>query len=355
MRKILVLAFCCLLAGDNGQAQQPTGKVRVATRVVKPFVFEQGGKLVGFSIDLWQHIADHMNVKSEFLIKPTVADLLSSITSNEAQVGIAAISITAERDKLFDFSHPMFDSGLQILVRAQTGRESITNLISAFFTTIFLPLAGAVLGLLILPAHIVWYFERRRRTGLVSNPNYFPGIFEAYWWAAATLATQADQMPRSVGGRIVAVIWMFAAVIFIAYFTATVTSSLTVDRLRGDIRGPEDLPGKRVASVTGSTSLEYLRRQNIEVADFKNIDEACKALVDGHVDAVLYDAPVLLYFASHEANGKVEVVGPVFRKESYGIVFPQNSAYRKRVNEALLTLRENGTYDKLYQNWFTAR
>jgi len=61
---------------------------------------------------------------------------------------------------------------------------------------------------------------------------------------------------------------------------------------------------------------------------------------------------VLLYFASHEGKGKVQVVGPIFRKENYGIVFPDKSPLRKRVNEALLKLRENGTYDRLYMKWF---
>ena len=61
---------------------------------------------------------------------------------------------------------------------------------------------------------------------------------------------------------------------------------------------------------------------------------------------------VLLYFASHEGKGKVQVVGPIFRKENYGIVFPDKSPLRKRVNEALLKLSENGTYDQLYKKWF---
>ena len=42
----------------------------------------------------------------------------------------------------------------------------------------------------------------------------------------------------------------------------------------------------------------------------------------------------------------------IFRKESYGIVFPTDSRYRKPVNEALLNLKEDGTYDRLYQKWF---
>jgi hypothetical protein len=41
--------------------------------------------------------------------------------------------------------------------------------------------------------------------------------------AAATLSTQADEMPKSPWGRVVALIWMFTSVVFVAYFTAAVT------------------------------------------------------------------------------------------------------------------------------------
>jgi polar amino acid transport system substrate-binding protein len=35
------------------------------------------------------------------------------------------------------------------------------------------------------------------------------------------------------------------------------------------------------------------------------------------------------------------------------MVFPRNSAIRKQVNVTLLALREDGTYQKLYDKWFT--
>jgi polar amino acid transport system substrate-binding protein len=159
-------------------------------------------------------------------------------------------------------------------------------------------------------------------------------------------------MPRAALARVVAVFWMFASVVFIAYFTAAVTSNLTLQQLRGDINGPEDLPGKKVASVKGSTSVEYLRQHNAEVEEFAKVEEAYQALQQGQVSAVVYDAPVLLYYASHEGKGKVQTVGAIFRKENYGIVFPDKSPLRKRVNEALLKLRENGAYDQLYTKWF---
>ena len=352
MKRFIASLFLCLLATHSSAQPQPE-TLRVATRLVKPFVFEDKGKLTGFSVELWQEIAKQLNVKSEFVVKPTVKELLASVNDQEANLGIAAISITAERELQWDFSQPMFDAGLQILIAAQASETSlIGKIVAGIFTRDFLLMIGMVIVLIAIPAHIVWFLERRPSGSLLTKRSYFPGIFEAAWWASATLATQADQMPRSAMARIAAVIWMFSSVVFIAYFTASVTSNLTLQQLRGDIKGPEDLPGKKIASVKGSTSVDYLRQHNAEVAEFPKVEEAYEALRQGEVNAVVYDAPVLLYYAAHEGKGKVQTAGPIFRKENYGIVFPDKSPLRKRVNEVLLKLKENGTYDQLYTKWF---
>jgi polar amino acid transport system substrate-binding protein len=349
----LIALLCLCLCAVYSSAQSPPQSLRVATRLIKPFVVEEQGRLTGFSIELWEEIANQLNLKTEFVIKPSVRDLLAAVDGQEAHLGIAAISITAERELKWDFSQPMFDAGLQILVAAQASENSLlSNIVSGIFTRDFMSMIGMVVALIAVPAHIVWFLERRPKGGLLTNRSYFPGIFEAAWWAAATLATQADQMPKSALARVAAVVWMFSSVVFIAYFTASVTSNLTLQQLRGEIRGPEDLPGKTVASVKASTSVEYLRQHNANVVEFATVEEAYQALQQNLVKAVVYDAPVLLYYASHEGKGKALTVGRIFRKENYGIAFPDKSPLRKRVNEALLKLKENGTYEKLYSKWF---
>jgi polar amino acid transport system substrate-binding protein len=349
----LVATLLICLAAASALSQPKEQTLRVATRIIKPFVFEENRALTGFSVELWQEIGRQLNAKFEFVMKPSVKELLEATRSKEVNLAIAAISITAERELDWDFSQPMFDAGLQILTPAQGTRSGFVGaIIAGVFSSAVLPILGIVLLMILVPAHLVWFFERKNSTGMLTHRSYLPGIFEACWWAASTLATQADQMPRAALARIVAVIWMFASVVFIAYFTAAVTSSLTLQQLRGEINGPEDLPGKRVATVKGSTSMDYLRAHNIEALEFANVEEALRATQHGSADAVVYDAPVLLYYASHEGKGKVQVVGNIFRKESYGILFPSNSPHRKPVNEALLKIRENGTYDRLYRKWF---
>ena len=351
--KIFIILFLLVPFASSALAQPKAEKLQVATRLVRPFVYEQQGQLTGFSVELWQEIARQMNVQSEFVVKPTVKDLLDAVKTKDVALGIAAISITAERELDLDFSQPMFDAGLQILTLVQGSRGALVEAIlsNLLSITVLLYVLGVALILLVM-AHLVWVFERRSPTGMLTHRTYFPGIFEACWWAASTLATQADQMPRAAIARVIAVVWMFMSVVFIAYFTAAVTSSLTVQQLRGDINGPEDLPGKRVASVKSSTSAELLRQRSVEPVEFTKIEEAYQALQDGQVDAVVYDAPVLLFYAAHEGKSKVQTVGAIFRKENYGIVFPSNSTYRKPVNEALLKLKENGVYDQLYTKWF---
>jgi polar amino acid transport system substrate-binding protein len=127
---------------------------------------------------------------------------------------------------------------------------------------------------------------------------------------------------------------------------------LTLQQLRGDINGPDDLAGKRVASVQGSTSVDYLKQHHIGVTEFSTAEDTFAALEQGRADAVVYDAPVVLYYASHDGKGKVQPVGSIFRRENYGIVFPPDSRLRKPVNEALLKIKEAGIYDRLYGKWF---
>jgi polar amino acid transport system substrate-binding protein len=329
--------------------------IKVATRVLSPFVTEENGELGGFSIELWRNIAQELDVKSEFIKTNNVGDLLDTVKSKRADVGIAAISVTAQREQDFDFSQPIFDSGLQILVRAQGQQNSIGRLFRSIFTPTLFQLLGIMALIVLIPAHIIWLVERNHKGGFLENNAYFPGIFKACWWAAATLATQAEEMPKGAWGRITAVLWMFISVVFIAYFTATVTTSLTVEQLQSNIKGPGDLPGKKIATIVGSTSANYLQQQHLEFKEFKQTEAAYDALNNGDVDAVVYDAPILLYYAAHDGKGKTQVVGNVFRKEGYAIALPNGSPYRKSISKALLSLQEKGTYQDIYDKWFSSK
>jgi len=111
------LALALFVCVSLSMAQGGTTKLRVATRIVPPMVIEKNGILSGFSIELWNNIGERLNRETEYVVMSDVSELLDAVENGGADLGIAAISITSERENRFDFSQPIMNSGLQILVR----------------------------------------------------------------------------------------------------------------------------------------------------------------------------------------------------------------------------------------------
>lgn len=97
-------------------------------------------------------------------------------------------------------------------------------------------------------------------------------------------------------------------------------------------------------------------KQHIKTKDlrqFPNIDNAYMELGTKRADAVLHDTPNILYFIKTAGAGKFKTVGDSLEAQQYGIAFPKGSdELRVKVNGALKTLRENGTYNEIYKKWF---
>lgn len=348
-------------AADSQPAAEDTAprKLVVVTREIPPFIIKDGDNYTGFSADLWRELAERTGIEFTWLEKRNVGEILAAVESSEADLGIAAISITSEREQRFDFSQPMFESGLQVMVREEAESGITPAKVFTYFTQGAMPYLLGILALLIfIPGHLVWWAERNHADSPFSR-HYFPGIFHAMGWALSAAAGQQNDNPRSRIGRFTSIAAIFVSLLFLTYWQAELTSSFTVQQLQGGIQGPDDLPGKRVGTVTGSTSAQWAQQHRVGATEFQNIAQAFEALEGGSLEAVVYDAPVLLYHSATTGRGKVRVVGPVFRKENYGIVFPPRSSsprkvdYRKRVNEALLKMREDGAFDRIYKRWFT--
>ncbi|MEP9347898.1 transporter substrate-binding domain-containing protein [Xanthobacter sp. KR7-225] len=361
----LLLLWCLLAAPAAAQApaadpappaaRAENGEVSVATRIVAPFVVRNAdGTLSGFSVDLWRAIAAEAGIRSEFKVHGPLPELLNAVRDDQDQVGIAAISITSEREQYLDFSQPMFRSGLAILVPEEQGGTlgALLGLLSEEALKVF----GLFLVVLLIPAHLIWFTHRGRvDDALHISRRYFPGLFQGMLWAAEGMVGQAQNVPTRLVGRLVWLIWVYAGVILIAYFTALAATTLTVSSLKGDINGPADLVGKAVATVKGSTSARFLADIHAVPIEFATFAEAVAALGSSQAVAVVYDAPVLLFYSSAEGAGKVRVTGEPFRTENYGIIFPLGSKLRRPINAALLKIAENGTYQQIYDKWFVKK
>ena len=355
-----------LIGGAAAEPENEKITLRVVTKPFAPFVMLEGDKYTGFSIDLWDAIAKKLdveyefNVKYEFLGVETVGELIDTVSEKKAEVGIAGISITAQREEKVDFSHSFFRAGLQIMILNEY--ESDPSLFSSMLnlgTTIFHPKQGlAVLILLMLffvLGNIIWFLERHHNPNF--SPKYLQGVWDGFWWAAVTLTTvgYGDKTPKRFVGQLFGFFALLVGCVFFASFTAAITAKLTVQQLQHSINGIEDLMDKQVATVKSSTAYYYLKKKRklAYVVEYVDIEQAYEALKNHEVEAIVYDAPVLQYYKSLEKKPTTKLVGSIFKVENYAIAFPAGSRYKEKINQILLKLQENKEeYDQMKEKWF---
>jgi ABC-type amino acid transport substrate-binding protein len=323
--------------------------LRVVTIATAPFVLPRTDPPVGFSVDLWNEVARRIHVDFTWQIVRDPSQTLTAIQSHDADVAIGAIAVTPASDQMVDFSMPYFDSGLRIMVRAQYEAGLISTLRSIPWTAIGRLLAAAIVVIFLL-ANVLWLIERRSRD---LPKGYLAAVGEELWGTMLVIATlNADRGAPGIK-RVITVLMWLVGVVLIAQLTATVTSTQTIARMQSMIRGPEDLPGKTIASVPGTVAGDYLTARGLPFTAVAYGPDAIRMLVRGQVQAVVFDAATLQYWTAKQGKGVVQVVGPIFRPQKYAIAVAAGSALRKQINLALLEIYADGTYEHIYSAWFS--
>ena len=343
-----VVAACLTMAASAGavdlEGRELAGtKMVVGTRDRPPFVIKNpDGTWSGITIDLWRGIAGQLGVSYELREGDRDA-LMRGIQDHSFDVVLDAIAITTERERVVDFSHPYYTTGLGIAVPRQIGSDW-AGALRHVFSRQLIQLLVVIFAATLFVGLLVWLAERKRNVPHFGGPPS-QGIGSAVWWSAATMTTvgYGDKAPVTALGRMIAVAWMFIGIVFLSGITATITTALTLHRLGSHIQGPEDLPGSYVATIPNTAAEAYLAAHHIASKPYTTVWEGLRAVARHQVDAMVYDAPILRYVAKAEMAGAVRVLHPTFDHEDYGLIIPQGSPLREPINRALLTIiREPG-------------
>jgi ABC-type amino acid transport substrate-binding protein len=332
----MVLAMGVLSPLDATGQEGPEHPLLLGTKEAAPFAMKgPDGQWQGLSIELFARIAAAQGWEYTYRELP-LEELLAEVENGALDAAVAALTITPEREAVVDFSHPFHTSGLGIAVVRDAG-DGWSGAVRGLLSSGFLQVLLALVLVLLVAGALVWIFERRH------NPEEFggsllQGLGHAFWWSAVTMTTvgYGDKSPRTVGGRIVALIWMFTSVIIISSFTAAIASSLTVGSLSTKVTGVEDLPRVRVTSVEGTTSATFLRNDGIRFRAEASLPAALDALAAGDTDAVVYDAPILRYLCRQREDAALTVLPGTFDRQDYGIALPADSPLRETLNQAIL-------------------
>lgn len=116
------------------------------------------------------------------------------------------------------------------------------------------------------------------------------------------------------------------------------------------ITGPESLEGKRLCSVTGSTSAQNVQKEvpGVNLQEFGTYSECVSALVSNAVDALTTDDTILAgYAAQDQYEGKLKVVGAPFSEEKYGIGIQKGDTARcQEITDAITAMIDDGSWQK---------
>ncbi|MEX0283397.1 MAG: transporter substrate-binding domain-containing protein [Paracoccaceae bacterium] len=349
MRKLLFLIT--LLSGLVAHiAAAQTLTVSTVTR--PPFSMLDEDTDTGFSMELLRALATDLGWEIEVKRHEIFGEMLNAVETGASDLAIANISITAAREQVMDFSQPIFESGLQIMVPAQSTRSP--SLFRALMSTDLLLAIGLAFLVLFCGGMLMWFFERRAQPYFDRPAS--EAMFPAFWWALNLVVNGGfeERVPRTVFGRFFAVILVISSLFIVSVFVAKITSVMTVEAISGQVNTISDLYGQRVATIEGSTAAGFLERREVDFRGYSDLDSMLRDFEDGQFDAVVFDSPILSYYAAHQGRDFASMAGAAFLRENYGIVFPAGSPLVEDVNRALLSLRETGTYDTIYRRWFGA-
>jgi polar amino acid transport system substrate-binding protein len=186
---------------------------------------------------------------------------------------------------------------------------------------------------------LIWIFERKENAEEFGHGSVSKGLGDGFWWSAVTMTTvgYGDKAPKTTGGRVVGLIWMFTSLIIIASFTASIAASLTANRLSNDRIRTQPVSELRVATVENSSALNFVRSQGGTVQACANLEGALSAVRDGNAEIVVYDAPILKWWI-RKSFQSLGVGEQILVRDDYGFAFAKNSPLRKQVNTTLLKI-----------------
>ncbi|MBR0900303.1 transporter substrate-binding domain-containing protein [Bradyrhizobium tropiciagri] len=136
------------------------------------------------------------------------------------------------------------------------------------------------------------------------------------------------------------------------YYNSGLVAVTRVDNAA--IKTPDDLTGKTIGTETGTIAVDYIKEhvKDATLAQLPSINNALLALEAGRTDAVIYDTPLLMYYAKTAGKGKVKVILPTLVGQDVGIGFQKGSPLVAPANAQIAAMKADGRYQALTAKWF---
>ncbi|XP_028966612.1 glutamate [NMDA] receptor subunit 1 [Galendromus occidentalis] len=292
--------------------------------------------------------------------------LIGDLVRKRADMVVAPLTITPERSLEVDFTKPFKYQGITILAKKQDKSSTLASFLQPFQKSLWIVVVFSVhvvaLGLYLLDRFSPFGNYRvapseRDEDGL--------NLSSALWFAWGVLLNSgiAEGTPRSFSGRVLGMVWAGFAMIVVASYTANLAAFLVLEKPESSLSGIND-PRLRnpsenftYATVRGSAVDTYFKRQVelqnmyriMEGKNFDTVDHGIDALMNGNIDAFIWDSSRLEYEAARHCD--LVTAGEQFGRSGYGVALQRNSFWVDKVTLALLEMHESGHMEQLDSRW----
>ena len=349
---LLWLAPPMARALDAEPAQAPP--LRIAVYDVPPYGYANpDGSMSGISVDLWRRIAERLERQFKLIPVADMESILSGLEQGRFDAAIGAITITSEREKRVDFSYPAHRSGVAVALRKDKGALSALRSYGTA-TTELSPLIFGSLAMLILIGIVMWIIERRHPSALGSESSVVT-LRDGLYWAIVTMTTvgYGDKTPKSTTGRVIAVSWMFASLVWVSLLSTSLVSRLTAERVEArELVNTIDLAKKKLAAVAQSSGAEYLDEHRLQYTKFTNLPDALDSLADGKSDAVVNSVGALQYLISKRHASTEEMPQGLLAPAYMAVALPEHSSLKRPIDEALVKITSDPEWISLEERFF---
>jgi ABC-type amino acid transport substrate-binding protein len=329
----LFMAFCSRASENQIQDRE---KLLVAVYISPPFgMIMPDSSIGGLSVEMWQAIAHELELDFE-LYPENVDGILTGLNEGVYDVAIGALTITPQREKQVDFTHAVNPSGTGFAVHADSKKEAFRSYWLPILINFFRLVSILFFGILFFGA-LIWLTERHHLKE-IDHDRKILDLWESLWWAVVTMSTvgYGDKVPLSRTGKLIAIVWIFSSIILVSLFTARASSIFTVAELELHIQTEDDLRKRTVGAASKSSGEEFCIRRNLNYVVYDLVDEALDALVEGEIDAVISNVPVMQYMRFKKYKDQIQISPNYLLRNNMGIALPHGSSLRESLNDVIL-------------------
>ncbi len=344
---ILSLFICNIAFAKNSVRVVRVGVVNARA----PFAAPTNNSYNGIVVDIWKTLADNEKITYKYIPLGHNTDAaLNELVKGNVDVVIGPISVTYQRYKLIDFSHPYFlnETGL-IIHKLPTNIGHIT---SAFFAIITSPFIILFLLFFLIYIHVYWFSEKA--DGGEVPEKYSKGISYVIW--THLLKKYHLHLPHTFTGRLASLIWILAVAALLTSILATVTSEMTsaVTSSHQQFNQLADLQNESVAVIKGTRTASEIEKAGAKIIEADSLDQAVELLNEGKVAAVADDYIIAKTYLNTHDYPELQMSSLRIASSVYAIAVKKNEPLLQKINRQILFLQDNGYTQYICEKYINA-